>query len=133
MAISCEKKETDDFHQKVRVTNNADYPVYVTWTIFAKNGGIEHERPLYGNITEDKDAHRVSSGETNTTAIAERGANSIEGFMGVYNMKVFFIDPEIFDPLPFGSSVPDEAILSSRVYNLEDLRAISFHIDYPLD
>ena len=32
-----------------------------------------------------------------------------------------------------GSIAIDELLLDSRVYDVEDLRAINFHIHYPLD
>lgn len=132
MAFSCTPKESETFHRNIKVTNNAEYTVYVAWE-WVEKGMQEPEYPLYGNIAENEDAHRVKPGETNTSAICVHGQNSFEGYLKVYGLKIFFVDPEIYDPVPIGSPVPNEALLDSRVFNLEDLKAINFHVQYPLE
>ena len=60
------------------------------------------------------------------------GANSIEGAVGEGKMKVFFLDADILDKLPVGR-VPIESVLGSRIYTLEEIRAINFHFCFPFE
>ena len=138
MAFTCHPEESDTFHRSVRVTNNVDYPVYVTFEWVEQWHNPEESLKFPWNPSENKSwnwnsENRVNPDETNVTAIVTiRG--SIEGYMVIYkHMKVFFIDAEKFDAIPMGSPIPDEVLLDSRVYDLEDLRAINFHIHYPLE
>lgn len=59
------------------------------------------------------------------------GASSIEGMM-LGKMKVFFLDADMFDKLSQGP-VPAEAVLGSRIYTLEEIRAINFHFCFPFE
>lgn len=134
MSFSCVQEESDTFHRKVKVTNNADYVVYVTYDYFKQE---EPEYPWYQNekmgVGIGESGNRVQPGQTNVTAISTYGSNSIEGMMGKRKMKVFFVDAAAFDRIPIGDLLPDELLLDSRVYDIEDLRAINFHIYYPLE
>lgn len=134
MAFSCDPKETDTYHRKVSITNNADYPIYVAMEI--ERAGAEFpwnpDEGKAGGI--GKSENRVNPGETNITAIATiRPSSSIEGLLLGRKMKVFFVDATMYDQIPIGDPLPDELLLDSRIYDLEALQAIDFHIHYPLD
>ena len=45
---------------------------------------------------------------------------------------VFFLDADILDKLPVGR-VPIESVLGSRIYTLEEIRAINFHFCFPFE
>ncbi len=132
MSFSCAPKESDTLHLKVKVTNNADYPLYISYGY--NNEVLEYPwsiRPYYGGAWPSE--HRINPGETNTTAIATiRPSSSIEDRIRSRGpMKVFFVDATLCDQTPENQTIPNEALLDSRVYDLEDLRAIDFHIIYP--
>ena len=137
MAFSCTPKESETFHQHVKVTNNAEYPVYVAFDYLYQDVP-EPEYPW--NPQENKVGgigkldSKINSGETSTKAICTiRSTDSIEGLMIGRKMKVFFIDAVAYDQILIGDPLQDELLLDSRVYTLEDLRALNFHIQYPLE
>lgn len=43
-----------------------------------------------------------------------------------------FLDADMFDKLSQGP-VPAEAVLGSRIYTLEEIRAINFHFCFPFE
>ena len=77
------------------------------------------------------DTYKVLPNETKKISILY-GANSIEGAVGEGKMKVFFLDADILDKLPVGR-VPIESVLGSRIYTLEEIRAINFHFCFPFE
>lgn len=78
-----------------------------------------------------RDTFKVLPNETKKISILY-GANSIEGAVGEGKMKVFFLDADILDKLPVGR-VPIESVLGSRIYTLEEIRAINFHFCFPFE
>ena len=62
--------------------------------------------------------------------MALEGASSIEGMM-LGKMKVFFLDADMFDKLSQGPVPAD--LLGSRIYTLEEIRAINFHFCFPFE
>ena len=108
-SVSC-IKESSTFHWSVMVTNKTESAVYwaYAWT-----------------------PNKVLTNETKKISILY-GANSIEGAVGEGKMKVFFLDADILDKLPVGR-VPIESVLGSRIYTLEEIRAINFHFCFPFE
>lgn len=118
--VSC-IKESSTFHRSVMVTNKTESAVY--WA-FAWGQDWDREVPARG------DTFKVLPNETKEISLLE-GASSIEGMM-LGKMKVFFIDADILDKLPVGR-VPIESVLGSRIYTLEEIRAINFHFCFPFE
>lgn len=119
-SVSC-IKESSTFHWSVMVTNKTESAVY--WA-FAWTPNWDLEVPARG------DTYKVLPNETKKISILY-GANSIEGMM-LGKMKVFFLDADMFDKLSQGP-VPAEAVLGSRIYTLEEIRAINFHFCFPFE
>ncbi len=129
-ANMCNPEETENYHRTVKVTNNAEYPIYVAWELDTREYPWGENKA--GGIGESK--NRVNPGETNTAAMmTARPTDAIETMGPDGHMKVYFLDSQMFDQIPVGSPIPNEVLLDSRVYDLEDLRAIGFHIQYPLE
>lgn len=121
--VSC-IKESSTFHRSVMVTNKTESAVY--WA-FAWGRNWDLEVPYYGYIEPD---FKILPNETKKIWLLE-GASSIEGMM-LGKMKVFFLDADMFDKLSQGP-VPAEAVLGSRIYTLEEIRAINFHFCFPFE
>lgn len=121
--VSC-IKESSTFHRSVMVTNKTESAVY--WA-FAWPPNWDLEVPYYGYIEPD---FKILPNETKKIWLLE-GASSIEGMM-LGKMKVFFLDADMFDKLSQGP-VPAEAVLGSRIYTLEEIRAINFHFCFPFE
>lgn len=119
-SVSC-IKESSTFHWSVMVTNKTESAVY--WA-FAWTPNWDLEVPARG------DTYKVLPNETKKIWLLE-GASSIEGMM-LGKMKVFFLDADMFDKLSQGP-VPAEAVLGSRIYTLEEIRAINFHFCFPFE
>lgn len=122
--VSC-IKESSTFHRSVMVTNKTESAVY--WA-FEWGRNWDLEVPYYGYIEPD---FKILPNETKKISILY-GANSIEGTVGEGKMKVFFLDADILDKLPVGR-VPIESVLGSRIYTLEEIRAINFHFCFPFE
>lgn len=120
-SVSC-IKESSTFHWSVMVTNKTESAVY--WA-FAWTPNWDLEVPARG------DTYKVLPNETKKISILY-GDNSIEGAVGEGKMKVFFLDADILDKLPVGR-VPIESVLGSRIYTLEEIRAINFHFCFPFE
>ncbi|WP_337441612.1 hypothetical protein [Alistipes putredinis] len=118
--VSC-IKESSTFHRSVMVTNKTESAVY--WA-FAWGQNWDQEVPAR------RDTFKVLPNETKEISILY-GASSIEGMM-LGKMKVFFLDADILDKLPVGR-VPIESVLGSRIYTLEEIRAINFHFCFPFE
>ena len=112
-SVSC-IKESSTFHWSVMVTNKTESAVY--WA-FAWPPNWDLEVPYYGYIKKISILY---------------GANSIEGSVGKGKMKVFFLDADMFDKLSQGP-IPAEVVLGSRIYTLEEIRAINFHFCFPFE
>ena len=123
-SVSC-IKESSTFHWSVMVTNKTESAVY--WA-FAWPPNWDLEVPYYGYIEPD---FKILPNETKKISILY-GANSIEGSVGKGKMKVFFLDADIFDKLSQGP-IPAEVVLGSRIYTLEEIRAINFHFCFPFE
>lgn len=121
--VSC-IKESSTFHRSVMVTNKTESVVY--WA-FEWGRNWDLEVPYYGYIEPD---FKILPNETKKIWLLE-GASSIEGMM-LGKMKVFFLDADMFDKLSQGP-VPAEAVLGSRIYTLEEIRAINFHFCFPFE
>lgn len=121
--VSC-IKESSTFHRSVMVTNKTESAVY--WA-FEWGRNWDLEVPYYGYIEPD---FKILPNETKKIWLLE-GASSIEGMM-LGKMKVFFLDADMFDKLSQGP-VPAEAVLGSRIYTLEEIRAINFHFCFPFE
>ncbi|MFR8703656.1 MAG: hypothetical protein ACLVFH_04260 [Alistipes putredinis] len=121
--VSC-IKESSTFHRSVMVTNKTESAVY--WA-FEWGRNWDLEVPYYGYIEPD---FKILPNETKKIWLLE-GASSIEGMM-LGKMKVFFLDADMFDKLSQGP-VPAEAVLGSRIYTLEEIRAINFHFCLPFE
>lgn len=106
------------------VTNKTESAVY--WA-FEWGRNWDLEVPYYGYIEPD---FKILPNETKKIWLLE-GASSIEGMM-LGKMKVFFLDADMFDKLSQGP-VPAEAVLGSRIYTLEEIRAINFHFCFPFE
>lgn len=104
------------------VTNKTESAVY--WA-FAWTPNWDLEVPARG------DTYKVLPNETKKISILY-GANSIEGSVGKGKMKVFFLDADMFDKLSQGP-IPAEVVLGSRIYTLEEIRAINFHFCFPFE
>lgn len=122
-SVSC-IKESSTFHRSVMVTNKTESAVY--WA-FEWGRNWDLEVPYYGYIEPD---FKILPNETKKIWLLE-GASSIEGMM-LGKMKVFFLDADMFDKLSQGP-VPAEAVLGSRIYTLEEIRAINFHFCFPFE
>lgn len=122
-SVSC-IKESSTFHWSVMVTNKTESAVY--WA-FEWGRNWDLEVPYYGYIEPD---FKILPNETKKIWLLE-GASSIEGMM-LGKMKVFFLDADMFDKLSQGP-VPAEAVLGSRIYTLEEIRAINFHFCFPFE
>ena len=109
-SVSC-IKESSTFHWSVMVTNKTESAVY--WA-FAWTPNWDLEVPARG------DTYKVLPNETKKISILY-GANSIEGAVGEGKIK-----------LPVGR-VPIESVLGSRIYTLEEIRAINFHFCFPFE
>ncbi len=138
-AYLCNHEETENYHRTIKVTNNAEFPIYIVdewlWSWYEDSEGAEYpwspNENKIGGIGQSK--NRIDPGETNTEAMKTiRASDSIESIGPNGMIKIFFIDAAAYDQIPIGSPIPNETLLSSRVYTLEDLRAINFHIVYPL-
>lgn len=121
--VSC-IKESSTFHRSVMVTNKTESAVY--WA-FEWGRNWDLEVPYYGYIEPD---FKILPNETKKIWLLE-GASSVEGMM-LGKMKVFFLDADMFDKLSQGP-VPAEAVLGSRIYTLEEIRAINFHFCFPFE
>ena len=99
----------------------------VYWA-FAWPPNWDLEVPYYGYIEPD---FKILPNETKKISILY-GANSIEGSVGKGKMKVFFLDADMFDKLSQGP-IPAEVVLGSRIYTLEEIRAINFHFCFPFE
>ena len=122
-SVSC-IKESSTFHRSVMVTNKTESAVY--WA-FEWGRNWDLEVPYYGYIEPD---FKILPNETKKIWLLD-GASSIEGMM-LGKMKVFFLDADMFDKLSQGP-VPAEAVLGSRIYTLEEIRAINFHFCFPFE
>lgn len=121
--VSC-IKESSTFHRSVMVTNKTESAVY--WA-FEWGRNWDLEVPYYGYIEPD---FKILPNETKKIWLLE-GASSIEGMM-LGKMKVFFLDADMFDKLSQGP-IPAEVVLGSRIYTLEEIRAINFHFCFPFE
>lgn len=122
-SVSC-IKESSTFHRSVMVTNKTESAVY--WA-FEWGRNWDLEVPYYGYIEPD---FKILPNETKKIWLLE-GASSIEGMM-LGKMKVFFLDADMFDKLSQGP-IPAEVVLGSRIYTLEEIRAINFHFCFPFE
>ncbi len=140
-ASACALKEGENIHRTVKVTNNADYAIYVAYHMFPSWENPESEFRKYpwnrsGNKISGwwKENSIANSGETNTSAIYISGPyDAIESMGPNGRMRVYIVDAALYDQIPIGAPIPNETLLDRRDYTIEDLRAISFHIYYPWD
>ena len=140
-ASACALKEGENIHRTVKVTNNADYVIYVAYYRLFSWENPESEFFKYpwrpnenkgGGIGRPE--KRVNPGETNTSAIYISGPyDAIESMGPNGRMRVYIVDAALYDQIPIGAPIPNETLLDRRDYTIEDLRAISFHIYYPWD
>ncbi|MDR0955209.1 MAG: hypothetical protein LBM20_07520 [Rikenellaceae bacterium] len=141
MANVCNPEESENYHRTVKVTNNADYAIYVTpcWIEPWENPEAEFFKYPWRENTEKgggtgEPENRVNPGETNTSAMYQnRPTGNYEGMGSRTRLRLYIVDAAAYDQIPIGATIPNETLLDRRDYSLEDLRAINFHIHYPWD